>query len=82
MRKKMERLAERFEASGLYFTESPSYNLDLDGNKYFLCWKATQQIAKGWRTQAEAIEGMKDILLYGLILNDGSRYYIVEDILK
>ena len=71
MRRKMEKLAKKFEGTELYFTEAPNDNLDLDGNKYFLCWTGTGIIAKSWKTQADAVEGMEYIVENGLSTGNG-----------
>lgn len=57
MRRKMEKLAKKFEGTELYFTETPNDNLDLDGNKYFLRWTGTGIIANhGKRRQTQLKE--------------------------
>ena len=63
IRLKMERLAgEACKKLPLYFTENPVNFADGDKSKYFLCFNNTHVIAKSWRTQPEAIDGLKELL--------------------
>lgn len=63
VRMKMERLAsEVCKQLPFYFTENPINFIDGDRNKYFLCFNGTDNIVRSWRTQAEAIDGLKELL--------------------
>lgn len=63
VRMKMERLAsEVCRELPLYFTENPINFVDGDRNKYYLCFNGTDNIARSWRTQSEAIDGLKELL--------------------
>lgn len=73
MRKEMEKLGKQVSdnlggGGVVRFTENPA-NPQEEG-KYFLEFYNTHKVARKWDTQAEAIEGLKDIIENGL--TDGS----------
>ena len=63
MRKKMELLASKIDQQVMYFTDNP-VNLDGDccGYKYFLCWANTHAIYKKFKTQAETVDFLQDLI--------------------
>lgn len=79
MRKKMEKLGEQVNdnlggGGVVKFTENP-VNLQ-DYGKYFLEFHNTHKIVRKWDTQAEAIDGLEDIIENGL--TDGSHRWTVK----
>ena len=67
MRKRMEHLAEKVaRVFPVWFTDVyTGGNIEHDG-KYFLMWR-TGDICRSWNTQAEAVEGLTEILENGYI---------------
>lgn len=69
MRKKMEKLVKQLNGQVLYFTENPiNYDDSWYPCKYFLCFQNSHKIYKGFRTQAECIEELEEILNDGTVI--------------
>ena len=77
MSKQLDNLISKLN-NQTYFTESPVNCSGHEDFKYFLCFSNTHKIIREWRTQAEAIENLREIIQEGII-RDGSLEIIVVD---
>ena len=78
MRRKMEKLAEKLNARVMYFTESP---LNFDGYedcRYFLCWQNTHKVYRAFRTQAEAVEGLQELIEEKVVWEGAHGFEVVK----
>ena len=62
MRKRMEKLASKLNNSVMYFTEIPFDFGGCEDCKYFLCWQNTHHVYKAFRTQAECVEFLEELI--------------------
>ena len=80
MRKKMERLASKLNESVMYFTENPiNFDGQWDGCKYFLVWQNTHHIYRAFRTQAECIEGLEELIEEKIVWCGSYGFTVIED---
>lgn len=79
MRKRMEKLASKLNNSVMYFTENP---LDFGGYedcKYFLCWQNTHKIYRAFKTQAECVECLEDLIKDKIVWQDTHGFTVVKE---
>lgn len=83
LRTKMEKLADKLNPNVLYFTENPinldRYGDDYYGYRYFLVWQNTHAIFKAFRTQAECVEYLEDLIERKVIWTWGGGYVAILD---
>jgi hypothetical protein len=75
----MENLARKLNGSAMYFTENPvNYSDAYDGCRYFLCWQNTHKIYAGYKTQAECIEGLEEIIDQKVVYDGSVGFKVVQ----
>ena len=79
MRKKMERLASKLNNNVMYFTENPFNFNGYEDCRYFLCWQNTHQIYKAFRTQAECIEGLEELMEEKIVWCGSNGFTVIKD---
>lgn len=58
----MERLASRLNTDVVYFTEKPFDYSGYEDCRYFICWQGTNNVLRAYRTQADCIEGLEELI--------------------
>lgn len=76
MRRKMEKLAEQLDGKVMYFTENPFNFYGYEDCRYFICLQNTHKVYKAFRTQADAVEGLQELIEAGVVW-EGSRGFEV-----
>lgn len=64
-RKIMMDLVKRLNASVVYFKENPVVELEsgrYEKCRYFICFHNTHKVLAAWRTQMEAIDGLRVLI--------------------
>ena len=79
MRKRMEKLASKLNNSVMYFTENPFDFGGYEGCKYFLCWQNTHQVYKAFRTQAECVEFLEELIEEKIVWQGTHGFTVVKE---
>lgn len=76
----MERLAAQLNHQVCYFTENPPNDVDeYHGYKYFVCFQNTHKVICAWKTQTEAVDGLKDLLETRLVWDGVVGFLIAKE---
>ena len=79
MRKRMEKLASKLNNKVMYFTENPFNFGGYEDCKYFLCWQNTHQVYKAFRTQAECVEFLQELIEEKIVWQGTHGFTVVHD---
>ena len=79
MRKRMEKLASKLNNSVMYFTENPFDFGGYEDCKYFLCWQNTHHVYKAFRTQAECVEFLEELIEEKIVWQGTHGFTVVKE---